>query len=742
MGSSFSIQSKEKRRRSNRLTKPPQNQATSNCPNLGLPIRPVEQALSLPSTPTTWQNPWNGVSVPISTSEGISSPGVRSQSFSSGPLRRDTWNSNAAPNAREDAQSRTGSGLPSPASPASPTSVLTRRESLYRRASFHPSKPATFQPTTFQSDSQPPLIGQPRRSYSVHSPALGPSSYVPQRALDRFASLNSCSRVNGQDSLPIRRRSLLIRPGVATRKATKDKAHSLISEPCLDDLVFHSPPNILSVGVQSRFLPQQGAFHDFEPLSELRPSTPNDAGYTHLGTLKLGSLRVVNGSASPCPSDRTRIEQSTSPLPPEAMQDSLNQSSVVPGAMETLSSGAMLEDRCAVYVDRIRTAGIGNGLDPVMGSLPGEVAQYSREISRCHTTNSARNDIPATVLNIPTTVPARDVEDFPASPFSFEKSPTSAITHSMEPCQCEDEGISIYDKEKAFASPPDRLPERHTSYSSYASSHRKADSGYSSATSHRTSIDSHASLRRSPGFRRFTLGGGPKDFQAQDNNTSTTFDYHIPMHRHVSLQDRKASYRPDLAARPTSMSTVQYDPHIGATERPRSSSVTVTRTPDRISLPMYCAQLRSLESAALDFGLAITQGVGPNDHPHMRPTTTLRNSSMGDYHLPADIADTTISPKNPSRHSRRHSYGTGCRARSEDNSWQKSPACVAGGRDVQLQSAVEVKPCLLKSGNEFLSLTVDQSDGLRGRTRNRSTEYPHRKPSGHRLPPNFTEVYA
>ncbi|KAL3441147.1 hypothetical protein BJX65DRAFT_259214 [Aspergillus insuetus] len=735
MGSSFSIQSKEKRRRSNRLSKPPQNQATSNCPNLSLPIRPVEQALSLPSTPTTWQNPWTGVSVPIGTSEGISSPGVRSQSFSSGPGRRDTWNPNAAPNARGNAQNWTESGLPSP---TSPTSIPSRRESLYRRASFHPSKPATFQPTTFQSDSQSPLIGQPKRSYSVHSPSHGPSSNVPRRTLDRFASLNSYSRVNSQDLLPIRRRSLLIRPGVATRKAAKDKAHSLISEPCLDDIVSHRPRNYLPVGAQPCLLSQQGAFHDFEPVCELRPSTPNDAGYTHLGTLKLGSLRVVNGSASPCPSDRTRLEQSTSPLPPEAMPDGLNQSGVIPGVMETHSSGAMLEDRCAVYVDKTRTVDIGNGLVPVMGSLPGEVVQYSRDIPRCNITSSVRNDIPATVLNIPPTVPARDVEDFPASPFSFEKSPTSAITHSMEPCECEDEGISVYGKEKAFASPPDRLPERHTSYSSYASSHRKADSGYSSATSHRTSIDSHASLRRSPGFRRFTLGGGPKDCEAQDNNTSTKFDYHIPMHRHVSLQDRKAAYRTDLGATPTSMPAVQYEPHTEATERPRSSSVTITGTPDRaLSHPMYCAQLRSLESAALDIGLAVTQGVEPNDHTQMRPITASRNSSMGDYHLQVDLADTTISPKNPFRHRRRHSYGTACRARSGDNSWQKSSACVADARDVQLQSAMEIAPCLLKSGEEFLSLTVDQADpdALRGRTRDR-------KLSGHHLPPNFTEVFA
>ncbi|PGH07618.1 hypothetical protein GX51_01626 [Blastomyces parvus] len=39
--------------------------------------------------------------------------------------------------------------------------------------------------------------------------------------------------------------------------------------------------------------------------SPLRASTPSDLEYSHLGRLKLGSLRVVNGSSSPAPSDRT-----------------------------------------------------------------------------------------------------------------------------------------------------------------------------------------------------------------------------------------------------------------------------------------------------------------------------------------------------------------------------------------------------------------------------------------------------
>ncbi|KAL2808681.1 hypothetical protein BJX63DRAFT_23514 [Aspergillus granulosus] len=739
MGSSFSIQSREKRRRSNRLSKPPQNQATSNCPNSHLPIRPVEQALSLPSTPTTWQNPWTGVSVPISSGEGIVSPSVRSQSFSSGPLRRDTRNSNAPPNAQGDAQSRTESWLPSP---TSPTFTPSRRGSLYRQASFHPSKPATFQPTTLQSNPESPLIGQPRRSYSVHSPAYGPTNNVPWRSPDRFASPNSYSRMNGLDTLPIRRRSLLIQPGVATRKATKHKSHSLTSEPCRNEMVWHNPHDELAIGARPTFLAHQGAFNDFEPSSELRPSTPNDAGYTHLGTLKLGSLRIVNGSASPCPSDRTRIEQPTSP-PPETMHDGSNTAGILPAATESQLSGDTLENDFEMYANGIGTVDGGNCFYPVIGSLPGERVSYVQDMSRYHAI-STRNDIPTTMLNIPPTLSAREIDDFPTSPFSFEKSPTSAIAPGMEPRECEDEGTSVYDKERAFNSVPEKIPERHLSYSSYASSHRKADSGYGSATSHRTSIDSHASLRRSPGFRRFTLGGSSKDFETHDTSTSTNFSNYVPMRRHLSLQNQKGSNGPDLRARPTSMSAVYHEPQLGATELPRNSSITGTGTSVRaLSLPMYCAQLRNLESTEADFRFPVTPNVRPSDYPHARPKSASRNSSIGDYTSKADLVEAAVSLNNVTIQ-RCHSYGATCQERSKDVPSQRYPAYVPGQHEFQHINESELEPWLLLSENEHLSLTVDQADHPdtpRCRACNRSTECPHRKPSVHQ-PANFTEIYA
>ncbi|KAJ6155048.1 hypothetical protein N7470_005614 [Penicillium chermesinum] len=52
-------------------------------------------------------------------------------------------------------------------------------------------------------------------------------------------------------------------------------------------------------------------------FSPERPTSPVDPRYTQLGALKLGSLRVVNGCASPCPSDRVPLESRSVEVVPQ-----------------------------------------------------------------------------------------------------------------------------------------------------------------------------------------------------------------------------------------------------------------------------------------------------------------------------------------------------------------------------------------------------------------------------------------
>ncbi|KAL4930601.1 uncharacterized protein BDV17DRAFT_34178 [Aspergillus undulatus] len=314
MGSSLSLQSKEKRRRSNRLSKPPQIQANSDCSDLCLPRQASEQALSLPSTPTTWQDPWTGGSIPGSPKEVVSQ-NPRSQPFSVRPLRRETtWRSDGLwhPISQRRVHRTPDTWPHSP----TPTPVSSRRDSMYGRTPFHPSETATFQPTTLQSNPHSPLIGQPKRSYSVHSSSQRARHSVQRRTINRFASLNSHSRVNNHESLPIRRRSLLIRPGVATRKTTKVISPTLLSGSDQGQTASLGSHYTSFDPGSHPYMPRTSFIVDgSEPQPRLRPPTPSNFEYTHLGALKLGTLRVVNGSASPCPSDRTRLDQPGSANP-------------------------------------------------------------------------------------------------------------------------------------------------------------------------------------------------------------------------------------------------------------------------------------------------------------------------------------------------------------------------------------------------------------------------------------------
>ncbi|KAL4947048.1 hypothetical protein BDW69DRAFT_128645 [Aspergillus filifer] len=576
MGSSLSLQSKDKRRRSNRLSKPPQTQATQGWSNGPSARHAPDQALSLPTTPTTWQDPWAGTSVSVSPRE-IVSQNPRSQSFSAKPVRHETgWRSNGFPVAHRSIQSTADIW---PQFPTSLNPAPSRRGSMYGRASFQPSETAAFQPMTLQSNPQSPLIGQPRRSYSVHSPSLNAKKKVDRRTIDRFASLNSHSRVNNQDALPIRRRSLLMRPGVATRKATRDVPCTFLSESHQADFISPKSDNTF-LDPRHPSYPSQGDViaSNSGTRSRIRPPTPSDFEYSHLGTIKLGTLRVVNGSASPCPSDRKRLSQPDSTTS-EAMRDSASSARLSsPADNNTHERRPMSPDELEVYRKYYPILENAEDVDYAMNTLPHEIK--ARQII------SARNEIPATILNIPSQSTVKHDTDYPASPYSFEKTPTSLSSHRMELHEIEDEGISIHGKDRALASLPEKVPERHLSYSSCASSHRRADSGYSSAASHRNSIDSHASLRRSPGFRKLGLTESSREIEPENSD----------MLPGISSQNvmTQLSY---IRGRPMSMTRLHRErTQNQITGRARGSSLPTPAVSDQAPpLPIYCARLRSTD---------------------------------------------------------------------------------------------------------------------------------------------------
>ncbi|KAL4812225.1 hypothetical protein BDW67DRAFT_178921 [Aspergillus spinulosporus] len=716
MGSSFSVQTKAKRRRSNRLSKPPQNQTTPGCPSTHSLHRPGDQALSLPSTPTAWQSPWTGAPVAVG-SDDFGSHNLRSQSFSAKPLRRETtWKSKRLPVAERGIHSAAGIWPPPP---ASPTPTPTRRGSLYGRTSFHPSEIVTFQPTTLQSNPQSPLIGQPKRSYSVHSPSQRSRGAVQRHTLDRFASFNSHTRVKCQEAPPIRRRSVLVRPGVATRRATKESTPVSFSKFCHDGIVSPDSSNALSEpGLPPWQTHVDVLLGDVKAFPQLRPATPSDLGYTHLGTLKLGSLHVVNGSASPCPSDRSRLEHSES-LTSENVPDNVDGADLL-GAVETTEQVSRSTSLDGLEIPR--------GLDNAVSDVSGRTEKLHLDVP-AYPSPSARDGIRTTILNTSCAAAGREDADFPASPFSFEKPPTSILGHGLEGHAADDEGVSVHDRESALVRLPDKVPERHLSYSSCASSHRRGDSGYSSATSHRNSLDSRTSLRRSPGFRKFTLEDSYyKDLHSHDLSTTATASIQ-PSNKHdLSLQHHESNFRQIIRNRPASIPRAQRE-------------VQIAHFLSRYILPNQSASHMQQQNYLyrLHYVRLITEW-----SRYSAISTSGCCGSRIDIREGTDFSvnDADLFPSHHAQHSNKN-----CFIKSQPAEPEECQTRTATLSYPCHSAAVKADHLLPLPGNTFPLSMPDQAstkvsvEPPRGRTRSRSIGYQYREPSGQNFA-NLAAVYA
>lgn len=110
---------------------------------------------------------------------------------------------------------------------------------------------------------------------------------------------------------PIRRRSFAT-PGIATRTASIEEIHQVAPAP---EIYVHSPQTRQwDAEIMRSFPPNR--LTGLAPIAEGRDSpaprapTPGDFDYSHLGTLKLGSLVVTNGAPSPEPSIQLRNQYS------------------------------------------------------------------------------------------------------------------------------------------------------------------------------------------------------------------------------------------------------------------------------------------------------------------------------------------------------------------------------------------------------------------------------------------------
>ncbi|OQD70012.1 hypothetical protein PENDEC_c027G04516 [Penicillium decumbens] len=277
MGNLQSTSAKDGNRRANRLSKPLTKRLAVSSPQLS---RSEPDQPELASGLIGWQDPWVGSQI-------------------SQDIRTSYQATNIPPTLFEAEQSPTETPALSPTQsfknqswgPVSPRSGSLSANPSIRRASYQPATWGDY----FQT---PPVPKQPRRANSTQTPLQRHRSVIYESQIEDATSSNTAFLVGNQRFSLTRRRSLLTRPGVATRRTTGAirRVPSPVGEPeSSDDLI---EPQ----GLQWPLPPRNRT-----PLPILLPArstSPSDARYTQLGALKLGSLRVVNGSASPCPSER------------------------------------------------------------------------------------------------------------------------------------------------------------------------------------------------------------------------------------------------------------------------------------------------------------------------------------------------------------------------------------------------------------------------------------------------------
>lgn len=277
MGNSQSSPSKNETRRANRLSKP----LTKKPVALGSPQLPqlsFDQS-ELSGGLVGWHNPWGDSAV----SRDIRYSYPRAREIPPPLFETDETS-------HEDSLvNETWRGYPSSHSlPPSPGS-LSASPSV-RRASYQSGPAGSSSQSSLAPDT-------PKRANSIQTPLSRHGSILYEDSIKDATSSNTHFLVGNQRFSLTRRRSLLTRPGVATRRTTStiSRIPSPIGEP-------ESPVDGRPDSVHWPLPPRRRPPLSIAPPA--RPTSPADARYTQLGALKLGSLRVVNGSASPCPSER------------------------------------------------------------------------------------------------------------------------------------------------------------------------------------------------------------------------------------------------------------------------------------------------------------------------------------------------------------------------------------------------------------------------------------------------------
>ncbi|KAJ9222583.1 hypothetical protein DTO027B5_7710 [Paecilomyces variotii] len=496
---------RQQRRPSNRLSKPPRSNSSSSAmkANVSNTEAPRREA------PLDWRDPWMRNSAPDIVLDSASDNNNnderghrRVQSFPSYSV----VSFDAPPRTPVDRGNRSWSYI---GDAAAPSRQLSRSSS--QASNFSVRRSSVAEPSRSR---MPP----PQRIHSYQFEPQDIEHAIQERPAEEAKYHQDFSSVDAHRFSLIRRKSLLT-PGLATREPEAGYRHSY-SEPLL---------NASSCSVEASRT-SQWPLYEPEYLSQpIGACSPNEHEYSQLGTLRFGSLRVVNGTSSPSSSDRSLRQ---GPTPPAKR----------PGDRSSESSRSRDEYRKSdTRFPRFDQDADEQPKSPPNGSSRAEPKARPAAEPESSGSSTPRNRHQKTVSSPPSLLrissqlaegKAAEKDEVPDSPFSFEKSPAlpTLPRHSaLFPAQVEDEGIHLTDSDistpgtsrskldwTASSDPaiPDGMRRMRRSRTG-----DKPDSGYSSTTSiwsipEPTKRDSFSSqtLQHYPYWRSSGISvGGPRE---------------------------------------------------------------------------------------------------------------------------------------------------------------------------------------------------------------------------------------
>ncbi|KAL1965607.1 hypothetical protein VTN77DRAFT_5284 [Rasamsonia byssochlamydoides] len=464
MGNLQSREIRHERRSSRRLSKPQTNTSSHSLLKSGSTKRKTEanDGPVLSDNSMMWKSPWTGDLLPKASPDIDEGDRRRTRSLPSFPA------SHSGPSRLSISGNRRWSNL---------EEVRGRKhERSLSHSSLFVSSRLTRRPSGVQLADAKSRSRQLLRRETQRSPIfyLGPSEIVDdvQEAPIEETMAENVATIEDRRFSFIRRKSFL-KPGVARRNSQDfyRRPLSLIEQ---EDESVHGYPTPASGSPRWPLCEPDPLSLESPapPVTYERALSPISLDYSHLGGLKRGSLRIVNGSASPAPSDRTRRGMHTHSIAESrgddhSFEDSKRSVSTSPGDID----GIMPFEQSSAQ------------------PTPAQHAADSEEgLKR---TGKKRS---ASLFEIPLhrqTSNIEDENDIPGSPFSFEKSPTTAMAPRQIPFSeqgMEDEAINLAFGERVSNNGTVRnAPTRDGSISRLGRQESRSltntDSGYSSVSS-------------------------------------------------------------------------------------------------------------------------------------------------------------------------------------------------------------------------------------------------------------------